>query len=398
MSCNFDRVLDRRGTDSLKWDSCGEVFGKDDLLPMWVADSDWPAPQAVVEALKKRIEHGVFGYTRPGKEMDNIVVDWVKRRYNWTIKPEWITYTSGVVPAVNVAIKALTRPGDEVILQSPVYYPFFDAIKNNGAQILNNQLLFNGSKYQIDFNDLEEKLADDPVMKRESRAKILLFCSPHNPVGRVWSKEELQHLAELCLGKEIVIISDEIHADLIFPGNKHIPVASLSEDIAANTMTMIAPSKTFNLAGLHTSVVIIPDSSLRRSFEEARTGLVGRGNVLGFEAMKAAYSSCDDWLEDQMVYLEESLKYTISFINNNLSGIKVVEPEGTYLLWLDFRDLGMDPAELNNFMINRARIALDAGTWFGPGGEGFMRLNLACPRSLLKDGLHRIKRALTDTR
>lgn len=396
MKFNFDREVDRRGTDSAKWDHYQDVFGSSDLLPMWVADSDWPAPPAVIKAIKDRTEHGIFGYTWPGDELNQVVVDWVKRRYNWDIKPEWLVYTSGIVPALNIAVRSFINIGDEVIIQPPVYYPFYTAISNNGAQIVNNKLIYDGNKYSIDFDDLENKFKDDNLTHKTSRAKMMILCSPHNPVGRVWSREELEQIGEICLNNNAIVVSDEIHADLIFKGNKHISFGSISRKFAWNSITMIAPSKTFNLAGLHSSVIIIPNPELRKLFIQTKSGLVTDGNVLGFTAMKTAYSECDDWLEEQLEYLQLNMEYAIKYISDNIPEVKVVKPEGTYLLWMDFSKLGMNPAQLDRFMVEKARVGLDAGTWFGPGGEGFMRLNLATPRTILKEGLSRIVKAVKD--
>lgn len=395
MGANFDRIMERRGTDSLKWDGCREIFGTDELLPMWVADSDWRAPQVAIDAIIERAKHGIFGYTLPGNELDRAVVNWVKRRYGWEIEQEWLVYTSGVVPAINVAIKGFTRPGDGVIIQSPVYYPFFSAIERNGTCLVNNQLIYNGKRYLMDFKDLEEKLSTNQLNKKdESRIKLIILCSPHNPVGRVWEKEELIHLGKICGKYGVLVVSDEIHADLIFRGYRHIPFGSLSNEFAKNSITMIAPSKTFNLAGLHCSVNIIPDPDIRARFKEAMDGFVTRGNVLGFAAMKAVYSKGDEWLEEQLDYLQANLEYALDFIEKQLPGVTAVKPEGTYLLWMDFSGLGMEDQELNDFMIKKARVGLDAGSWFGPGGEGYMRLNLACPRRTLKQGLSRIREAV----
>ncbi len=396
MNANFDHRKDRRGTDSVKWDHYEDVFGSNDLLPMWVADSDWSAPQAVIDAIKERAEHGAFGYTAPGEELNQVIVDWVSRRYNWKIEPEWILYSSGIVPALNVAVRAYTDPGDEVVIQTPVYYPFYSAITNNGAQVVSNQLLFDGKRYSVDFEDLENKFKDIKLYHKTSRANMMILCSPHNPVGRVWTEEELIRMGEICLENDAVLVSDEIHADLIYKGSTHIPFASLSEEFARSSVTMIAPSKTFNIAGLHSSVIIIPDPELRRSFSQNKDGLVSSGNVLGLTAMKAAYSQCDDWLEEQLDYLQANMEFALNYIESRIPGVKVIKPEGTYLLWMDFRSLELDPAELDRLMVEKAKIGLDAGTWFGSGGEGFMRLNMACPRSTLEEGLSRIKKALKE--
>ncbi|MFP4017207.1 MAG: MalY/PatB family protein [Halanaerobiales bacterium] len=387
----FDKIIDRKNTNSVKWDSCKRVFGSDDVLPMWVADSDWTAPQVVLNALEERINHGIFGYTEPGDELNQVVVDWVKKRYGWETSPEWLVYISGVVPAVNVAVKSFAQSKSAaeqrsgVIVQPPVYYPFFSAVKNNGAKVIENQLIYKGDQYNIDFNDLEKKLAV---------ADLIILCSPHNPTGRVWNLEELERIGELCLKYDVRIVSDEIHSDLVYSGHKHIPIASLSNDLARNTITMIAPSKAFNLAGLHAAVTIIPDAGLKRSFVKTMDGFVTAGNIMGYTAMRAAYSKGEEWLEEQMKYLGENRDYTMEYVDEYIPGIEAIKPEGTYLIWLDCRGLGLDNKELEDFMVKVAKVGLDVGTWFGSGGEGFMRLNLACPRSILEEGLKRIRKAV----
>ncbi len=422
----FDELVDRRNTNSLKWDACNRVFACDDLLPMWVADSDWRAPDVVIEAIKKRVEHGVFGYTEPGEELNEAVVKWVKKRYGWEIKTDWLVYISGVVPAINVALKTFTGPGGNVVLQPPVYYPFFSSVKNSGASLIENQLLQDKIQYKMDLRGLEESLAnnidnfsnDDDLGSRDdgnidssskknykksigenqymqnNPANMMILCSPHNPVGRVWDEKELRQLADICLKQNYIIISDEIHSDLIYTGNKHVPMASISDDIAQNTITMIAPSKTFNLAGLNGAVTIIPNSEMRRSFSKTMNGFVSNGNIIGYTAMKAAYSQGDEWLEQQLKYLEENRDYTVKYIDRYIPGIKAIKPEGTYLIWLDCRGLGFNNKELEEFMVKKAKVGLDVGTWFGSGGEGFMRINIACPSSLLEDGLNRIRIAV----
>ncbi|MFI5358974.1 MAG: MalY/PatB family protein [Halanaerobiales bacterium] len=396
MDQRFAKIVERWNTNSVKWDGLKRNFGREDILPMWVADSDWPVPAAVIEALKKRVEHGIFGYTMPGEELDQAVVEWVRRRYNWEIKREWLVYTSGVVPAINVALQAFTGPGGYVVVQPPVYYPFFAAVEKSGAGLVENQLVEEEGQYRIDFQDLEEKLLAirEGDSRGEPRKVALLFCSPHNPVGRVWHREELERLAELALKYNLLMISDEIHGDLIYSEYNHIPLASLSEEIARRTITMIAPSKTFNLAGLATSVAIIPDREMREAFRRTMDGLVVGGNLLGYTAMQAAYSQGEEWLESQLKYLEENRDFAVEFINKHIPGISVQKPEGTYLLWLDCRGLGLNDAELKRFFVEEARVALNDGKRFGKGGEGFMRMNIACPRSQLEEGLRRIKRAV----
>ncbi len=389
MSFDFSKRVNRKGSNSVKWDMVEDRFSKSDLLPMWVADSDWPTAPAIIEAIQKRSEHGIFGYTFPDKELKGIIVNWLKKHYKWDIKEEWIVFSNGVVPSLNIAINSLTNPGDEVVLQSPVYYPFYSAITNNGCQIVNNQLEESNLEYSFDFDDLREKLND--TENYQSRAKALILCNPHNPVGRVWKEDELKKLGEICVENNLTIISDEIHSDFIYDNNKHIPIASINNDLRENTITFMAPSKSFNIAGLNSSFAIIPNKSLRKEFEVNKNGLVGSGNIFGLVAMKAAYSKGEEWLKEQLVYLEKNRDYAVDYINNKVSGIKTKKIEGSYLLWLDCRDLNLSQDELKDLFINEIKVALDPGDWFGKGGKGFMRLNLACPREVLKEGLEKIK-------
>ncbi|MGM0409590.1 MAG: MalY/PatB family protein [Bacillota bacterium] len=389
MTFDFSKKIDRRGSNSVKWDMVEENFGRKDLLPMWVADSDWPTAPAIIEAIKKRSEHGVFGYTFPAKELKETIVNWVSKHYNWDIKKEWIVFSNGVVPSLNIAVNSFTNPGDEVVIQSPVYYPFYSAVTNNGCQIVNNQLKESNLEYSFNFDDLREKLKDKA--RSQSRAKALILCNPHNPVGRVWSEKELRELGKICIENNLKIISDEIHSDFIYDNNKHIPIASINSDFRENTLTFMAPSKTFNIAGLNSSFAIIPNKNLRKEFEINKNGLVGSGNIFGLVAMKAAYSKGEEWLKEQLDYLEENRDFAVDYINNNISEIKTKKIEGSYLLWLDCRDLNLSQEELKDLFINKVKVALDPGDWFGKGGEGFMRLNLACPRDTLKEGLEKIK-------
>jgi len=393
---NFDEGLDRTGTGCAKWDFVDEYFDRDDVLPMWVADSDWKTSDAIIEALKDRVDHGAFGYGKPGKEHDKAIVEWVERRYDWKIKPEWIVYTNGITPSLSVSVKTFTGLGDGVVLQPPVYYPFFSVIENAGSRIIKNELQYDNeeNRYSIDFEDLERKFEIcDSKMKRDNRSRMMILCNPHNPVGRVWSKEELKKIGELALEHDIMVVSDEIFSDYVYD-RKHTPFSSLSEEIAQNSITMFAPTKTFNIAGLNIGIAVIPNPRLRRRFENSRERLVKEGNVFGFTALKAAYTQGEEWLEAQLDYLEENKDYAVNFVRENIPKVEVVEPEGTFLLWMDFNELGLEPEELDDLLLNDAKVALNNGAWFGKGGEGFMRLNFACPRSTLEEGLKRIEKAV----
>jgi len=392
MKYNFDEIIDRAKYHSAKWDELETTFGviSKDVLPMWIADMEFRSPQPVIEAIKKANEHGIYGYTSRPLSYYQAIIDWMEKRHNWKIKKDWIAYSPGVVPALSLIIKAFCQPGDKVIVQPPVYYPFFRVIENNGCHIVNNPLKFNNKKYFIDWEDLERKV-DDP------RVKILIFCSPHNPVGRVWQKEELIILGEICLKHNIIVVSDEIHADILFKGYRHIPFASISTAFAHNSVTCTAPSKTFNLAGLQTSSIIIPNKKYYKIYENILDGLaLDENNVFGLVALEAAYRDGEEWLEQLLSYLNENLKFLMKYFKERIPKIKVIKPEGTYLVWLDCRQLGFNAKDLNNFMIKKARVALDNGYWFGAEGKGFMRINIACPRSFLEECLKRIERAVNN--
>lgn len=380
-SCfDFNKPVERRGTDSVKWD-----LADDDVIPMWVADMDFESPREVQEAIMDRVKHGVYGYTI---ELDNLfeaVTKWVSRRHNWTIEREWIVFTPGVMPGILGILQAITRPGDKVILQSPVYTPFFRAVRNSGCHVLNNQLKYENNRYTMNFPDLEEK-AKDP------RTRALILCNPHNPVGRVWTREELSTVGKICLENDVVMISDEIHSDLIYKEYKHIPLASICDEFAENSITCIAPSKTFNLAGLNTAFLVIPDSRVRREFQNM--SLPKRATIFGGIAAEAAYTYGDNWLDALLDYLDDNRRLLAGYLKARTPQIKVVEPEGTYLVWLDCRQLGMDNDGLEKFMLEKAGIWVNQGYSFGSGGDGFIRMNIGCPRPILEKALGRLNAAV----
>ena len=383
----FDEVIDRSNTGSIKWDHfyLKEIFGKEDLLPLWVADMDFRAPQPVIDALVERTKHGIFGYTGPDPlKYNKSVINWFKRRHNWILHEDWLVFSPGIVQACTYLIQRFTNPGDKVIIQEPVYYPFMSIIKNNGRRIVSNQLKMENAYYKMDFEDLEEK-AKDP------RTKALILCSPHNPVGRVWTKEELTRVGEICLENDVLVISDEIHCDLIYPKYKHVVFASISEEFAEHSVTCTAGSKTFNLAGFQHSNVIIPNKKLRETFKvQMEANALTIPNAFGALALQVAYDEGEEWLDSLIIVLERNLAFLKSYISDNLPEISVIEPEGTYLVWLDFRAYGFTHKELEKKILEEAKLALDAGSKFGKGGEGFERINLACPLSILKECLDRI--------
>lgn len=348
---------------------------------------DFMAPVPVLEAIKQRIDHGILGYTERPDSYFAAVCEWMLKRFNWSVRKEWIHFAPGVVPAISFIILAFSSPGAKVVVQPPVYYPFMQTIKNNGRQVVYNPLKLENGRYTMDFADLERKLDSD--------VKLLLLCHPHNPGGAVWTREELTKLGQICLEHKVLVVSDEIHADLIFRGHTHIPFASISENFARNTLVCTAPSKTFNLAGLQTANIIIPNQKLGEIFaaQMKKVHLI-RPNVFGTLATESAYKHGSAWLEELLDYLQGNMEFLVDYCETRINQIKVMKPEGTYLVWLNCRSLGMNDGELNQFLLTQAKVALDGGNWFGPGGEGFVRINIACPKATLKAGLKRIEKAV----
>lgn len=383
---DFDRVIDRRNTSSFKWDQGAALFGRADILPMWVADMDFQAPPEVVRAIEERASHGIYGYTTRTNAYYDAVIDWHRRRHNWTIDRASLSTSPGVVTTLSLLVNILTEPGDGVIIQAPVYYPFYDVIRLNGRTVVNNTLLLQDGKYVMNLEQLEQQMADG--------AKLMLFCSPHNPGGRVWTREELQALGELALKYRVPIVSDEIHGDLILRGHRHTPLASISEDIAMNTMTCTSPTKTFNLAGLQTSHVIISDANIRKKYNERLKALsLHMESYFGLTAVESAYRYGEPWLEQLLDYVQGNLDLLVERFSSELPECKVMEPEGTYLAWIDCRSLSPDPAKLRKLMYEEAGVAFNEGSGYGSEGAGFLRINLACPRSLFEEGITRFIRA-----
>jgi len=392
---NFDENIDRTKTNAIKWNEkfMEEYFGVGDLLPLWVADMDFRAPTILLEKLKERVAHGIFGYTIAPDSYYEAIINWFKRRHNWNLKKDWIKFSPGVVPAVNFIVQAFSHPGDPgdgIIIQEPVYYPFASSIKNNGRQVLNNKLVIANDHYTFDYKDLEEKC-------KAPRTKMLIFCSPHNPVGRVWKKDELERLGEICIENNVLIISDEIHCDLIFKGHKHIPFATLSKKFAKNTITCVAPSKTFNVAGLKSSNVIISDKVMRENFTTTTSNVAIRGPaIFGMVTTETVYNHCEDWLDELLDYLWDNYLYLKTFFAEHFPTVKVFDLEGTYLPWVDFGPLGLDPKKLDQIIKKEAKVGLDDGAMFGECGGGYQRFNIACPQAILQEALERMTKALND--
>lgn len=387
MKFDFDKLIDRRGTHSVKWDY-HEMHGEvRDMIPMSIADMDFASPGFITDAVIERTRHGIFGYTVVPESYYGALTSWFARRFGWTVKKEWIRFSPGVIPALNFAVQAYTEPGDKVVIQPPVYHPFRYSITNNRRVVANNPLKHADGGYRMDIDGLRE-LIDD-------KTKMIILSNPHNPVGRVWSAEELEELASVCIDKNLLIISDEIHADLMMPGHTHTPVATLSPEAAAITITCTSPSKTFNLAELHAASIIIPDHDLYTRFDNILVMAgINRPNVLGMVATEAAYDNGDEWVEELTDYIQRNFTIVKEFFADKLPEVKVAEMQGTYLAWLDLRAIGLTGSELEETLLAKARVAMTPGSIFGPGGEGFFRMNLACPAALLGEALERIHTAL----
>lgn len=379
----FEKVHDRRNTRSVKWDMLKPIFQTEDVLPMWVADMDFQAPQAVNDALKDRAEHGIYGYTIIDDDVKDSIINWVTKRHDWEIDSDWLSFSPGVVTSLHMAIQAFTEPNDKVLIQSPVYTPFYSVIETHNREVVKNPLQQKDNYYHIDFDDFENKL--------KQGVKAFVLCSPHNPVGRVWNKEELQEMARLCLKYDVLILSDEIHGDLIYPNEKHIPIASLSDDIADQTITCMSPSKTFNLAGLQASYIITTDKEKRDALDK-QLGSQGHHmlNTMGNTAMEAAYLHGEEWLDELRTVLKEHQEYVTKMFAENTDVLEVTRSEGTYLLWIDCTAMQMDSKQLKKFMIENAKVGLNTGTDYGEEGKTFMRMNIACPRETLEEGVKRI--------
>lgn len=379
MRYDFDEIVPRRNTLSYKWDSAAD----EDMLPMWVADMDFRTAPAIVEALQKRVSHGIFGYTRVPDAYYDAVVGWFDRRHGWKIRRERMIYTSGVVPALSAVIKALTVPGDKVVVQTPVYNCFFSSVRNNGCTLVSNPLLRVEDTWKVDFEDLERKVSDPKV-------KLFLLCNPHNPAGRVWTKEELARMGEICFRHDVMVISDEIHCELVFPEYRYTPFASISEEFAARSVVCISPSKAFNMAGLQIANIVAPDEEVRQKIDKAiNVNEVCDVNPFGVLATIAAYNEGEEWLVQLLDYLKGNYLWMRDFCRKHLSQFPVGRLEGTYLVWMDCSSLHQSSEELEQNLMKEARLWLNAGTMYGAEGEGFMRWNIACPRSVLEEGLKR---------
>ena len=386
MKYNFDEIIDRSNTACVKYDLRQFFFGNDQVIPMWVADMDFRTPDFILNAIRERANHEILGYSIRPESYFTSLISWLNRRHQWEIRKEWVAFSPGIVPALNMAVLAFSKRRDKIIIQPPVYFPFFDAVKKHGRTLVYNQLIMENGRYRMDFENLEQSCREG--------AKMLIISNPQNPGGNAWSAEELKTMADICLKYNVLMISDEIHGDLVNRGYKHTVLASLSPEIAENTVTMTAPSKTFNMAGMATASVIISNPTLMKKYRKVLDAMhIELGNVFGNVASEAAYTFGDAWLEQLLDYIDGNIRTLTDFAGQYLPLVRVIIPEATYMAWLDFSATGMNDKELKKFMIEKAGLGLNEGTQFGPGGSGFMRLNLACPRTTLVQALEQLKKA-----
>ncbi len=381
MKYNFDEIIPRQGTNSLKWDAAEN----ENTLPMWVADMDFRTAPAVIEALEKRVKHGIFGYVKTPETYYASIIGWFQRRHDLTIEKEWILHTTGVVPALSVIVKSLTAPGDKILIQTPVYNCFFSVIRNNGREIVTNSLIYENGTYRIDFGDLEKKAADPQV-------KLLLLCNPHNPAGRVWTRQELLRLGEICLRNNVRIIADEIHCELVAPGQKYLPFASLSGEFLQHSVTCTSPSKAFNLAGLQVANIFAADEETRDKINQTlKANELAALNSFATESLIAAYDNGEEWLDELNRYIHDNYLYLKDFLHRHLPRLTVLPLEGTYLAWIDCSATGQTSGEIARTLLEKEKLWINPGSMYGPEGDNFIRLNIACPRTLLTEGLEKIK-------
>ena len=388
MHYNFDEIINRQGTDCVKLEKMKAIFGRDDLMPLWVADMDFKSPPAITEALRERVNHEIFGYTVASDSYFQAITGWLADRHDWQVDKEDICFVPGVVKGFAFAIDQFTEKDDKVIIQPPVYHPFRMVTTSLGREVVNNPLLLEDGMYRMDLKGLKSILA-------HQKCKMLILCNPHNPGGRVWSPDELRELAEICYDNDVFVVSDEIHADLALPGYRHTPFAMVSEKAAANSLTLMAPSKTFNIAGIVSSFAVIPDKQIRKhyfSYLEPRE--LNQGTLFAYTATTAAYEQCGDWLDEMLAYVQGNIDFVDQFLKEHIPQIHAMRPEASFLVWLDCRGLGLTRGELVKLFVERAGLALNEGSMFGPGGEGFMRLNVGTSRSILKKALNKLKKAI----
>ncbi|MDR3652018.1 MAG: PatB family C-S lyase [Paludibacter sp.] len=389
MRYNFDEIIDRRNTSAVKIERCKALYGTEDVLPLWVADMDFRTPDFIFEAIRERCEHPILGYSMPPKEFYPTIINWIEEHHQWEVKRPWIGFIPGIVPGLSFSIQALTNIGDEVIVQPPVYYPFFHVIKNNNRIIIDSPLKTSNGKFEMDFDNLERIITP--------KTKLFILCNPHNPGGRVWDFETLKRLAEICNMHNIIVVSDEIHADMVLGNNKHIPFATVSESAAQISVTFMAPSKTFNMPGLISSSYIIPNEDIRKQFVDfLEASELNGGNIFAYAATVAAYQKGNEWRKQMLKYVQGNIDFVVNFLETNIPQIKPMIPQASFLVWLNCKELGMETDNLFDFFIQKAGLGLNKGTVFGQGGEYHLRLNVACPRSVLEKAMKQLHLAVNN--
>lgn len=387
MNYNFDEIIDRHGTGAVKIELCKKIFGTEEVIPLWVADMDFRTPDFILNAIRERCEHPIFGYSTPCEDYFTSVLSWIEKHHGWNIEREWLGFLPGIVPGLAFAVNAFTQVNDEIIIQPPVYPPFMNVPNKNNRKVVYNPLKEVNGQFEMDFDDLERKIT--------GRTRLFILCNPHNPGGRTWDAASMKKLAEICYKHGILVVSDEIHSDMALPGNKHIPFATVSELAEQNSITYMAPSKTFNMAGLISSSYIIPNKEIRKKFSEfLENSELASGNIFAYIAAKAAYKNGGDWLKQMIEYVQGNLDFVVNYLNKNIPQIKPMIPQASFLVWLDCSGMNMSTNELQDFMVHKAGLGLNKGTTFGPGGEQHLRLNIGCPRSILEEAMEKLKKAI----
>lgn len=387
MKYNFDELIDRRNTGAVKTDLCKKMFGTDDLIPLWVADMDFRTPDFIIDAINNRCKHPILGYTVPDEEYFNSIIRWIDARHGWKLERSWLGFLPGIVPGLAFAVNALTQTGDQIIIQPPVYPPFIHVPSKNDRELIYNPLKVVDGRFEMDLEDLEYKITD--------RTRMFILCNPHNPGGRTWDADTLIKVAEICHKHGVLVVSDEIHSDMALPGNVHTPFASVSELAAQNCITYMAPSKTFNMAGLVSSSYIIPNGEIRKKFSDfMNNSELANGNIFAYVAAQAAYENGTEWLTEMIRYIQGNVNYIVEFLEKNVPQIKPMIPQASFLIWLDCAGLEMNSHQLQDFMVKEARLGLNKGTTFGPGGEQHLRLNIGCSREVLKQAMEQLKSAI----
>jgi cysteine-S-conjugate beta-lyase len=388
MKYDFDEIINRANTNAVKLERCNTLFGTEDVLPLWVADMDFRTPDFVLEAIQKRLEHPILGYTVPPRNFFDLFIEWVKSHHDWQPEKKWVGFVPGIVPALALAVQCFTEPGDEIIVQPPVYYPFFNVVKNNNRILVYNQLIEEEGKFEMDFDDLEQRITP--------KTKMLILCNPHNPGGKVWSIETLRKLDNLCSKHNILVLSDEVHADMILQGHKHIPYATISDHAAANSVIFMAPSKVFNMPGIISSFYITSNPALYRKYSDyLEASEMNSGNIFAYEATVACYEKGEDWRIAMLEYVHDNIDYAMNYLKEFIPRIKPMRPEASFLVWLDCKELGMETDELHRFFAQKAGLGLNKGTVFGPGGEHHLRINVAAPRKIIEQAMMQLNKAIS---